>query len=197
VNYGISAGHRGFSGLAYLRPPTFVAVIEDLILSLVESGFREVIFINGHYTNYPAINMACFNVAERLPQGVRAWAVSYWDALPSAELEEYLSLKVGLHANIGETSCVLAVRPELVHLERAVAEWPDFPEFKAPTMPTVFAYFETNAGSVFRALRSGVWGDPRDSSAERGERYYQQITRAVCNLIDDVRAAYERLSGRG
>src|SRR5712691_9025342 len=30
VNYGISAGHRGFKALAYVSVPTFMAVIEDL-----------------------------------------------------------------------------------------------------------------------------------------------------------------------
>src|SRR5437773_879674 len=53
VNYGISAGHRGFRGLAYLTSPTFVSVIEDVAFSLAESGFRRIVFVNGHYTNYP------------------------------------------------------------------------------------------------------------------------------------------------
>ena len=63
----------------------------------------------------------------RLPQrlapapeeDVHAWAVSYWDALPAEQVEAYLSLKAGLHANIGETSAVMAVRPELVKLDRS------------------------------------------------------------------------------
>src|SRR5918912_142450 len=37
VDYGISARHRGFRGLAYLRPPTFIAVIEDVAFSLAEA----------------------------------------------------------------------------------------------------------------------------------------------------------------
>src|ERR671934_1497020 len=39
VNYGISAAHRGFRGLAYLTPPTFDAVIQDVAFSLAEAGF--------------------------------------------------------------------------------------------------------------------------------------------------------------
>src|SRR5919206_1927377 len=33
VNYGISAGHRGFRGLAYLTSKTFMSVIEDVAFS--------------------------------------------------------------------------------------------------------------------------------------------------------------------
>jgi creatinine amidohydrolase len=193
VPYGLSQGHRGFTGLAYLSVRTYVGLIEDLVRSFVESGFRRVVFVNGHYTNYPAINLACLNGSHELPAGVHAWAVSYWDALPPEEASEYLSLGAGLHANIGETSAVLAARPELVKLERAVEGWPNFPEPKGPLMPTIFAYFETSAGSCYRALPYGVWGDPRGSSADLGERFYTQIARGVCNVIDDVEASLARM----
>lgn len=186
--YGLAAGHRGFAGLAYLNAPTYLAVIEDLVLSFVESGFRRVVFVNGHYTNYPAINLACFNASAKLPQGAAAWAISYWDALPPEEAEEYLSLASGLHANIGETSAVMAVRPELVKLDRAVEGWPPFPQLGGPVMPTIFAFFETSAGSTYRALPKGVWGDPRGSSSELGDRFLDQIARAVSTVMDDVEA---------
>jgi creatinine amidohydrolase len=195
VAYGLAAGHRGFAGLAYLNAPTYLALIEDLILSFAESGFRRIIFVNGHYTNYPAINLACFNASAKLPEGVAAWALSYWDALPPEEAEAYLSLTTGLHANIGETSAVMAVRPELVKLERAVEGWPPFPDLRGPAMPTIFAYFETSAGSTYRALPQGVWGDPRGSSAELGERFFEQIARAVGVVIDDVEATLPMSAG--
>jgi creatinine amidohydrolase len=196
VDYGISAGHRGFRGLAYLTAPTFMSVIEDLAFSLAEAGFRRIVFVNGHYTNYPPIITACMNVSTRLPEGTRAWGVSYWESLPPEELDQYLSLRSGLHANIGETSAVMAVRPELVDVAAAVEEWPDFPEFRAPSFPTILAYFETNPGSVWRAFRTGVWGDPRGSSAELGERFYSWIEDGMVKLLGDVDETYRRLNVR-
>jgi creatinine amidohydrolase len=196
VNYGISAGHRGFKGVAYLTPPTFVSVIEDVAFSLAEAGFRRIVFVNGHYTNYHPINMACMNVATRLPTGTQAWGVSYWEALPPEQLAEYLSVSAGLHANIGETSAVMAVRPDLVDLENAVAEWPDFPDFRAPPLPTILAYFETRPGSVWEAFKTGVWGDPRESSVELGEKFYDWIEEAMLKLLSDIEKTYERLNVR-
>src|SRR5262249_56746719 len=52
VAYGLAAGHRGFAGLAYLNAPTYLALIEDLIISFAESGFHRLVFVNGHYTTY-------------------------------------------------------------------------------------------------------------------------------------------------
>lgn len=196
LNYGISAGHRGFRALAYLTVPTFMSLVEDVTFSLAEAGWRRIVFVNGHYTNYFPVNMACMNVATRLPEGTRAWGVSYWESLPPEQLESYLSLSAGLHANIGETSAVMAVRPELVDLNAAVEEWPDFPDFQAPAFPSILAYFETNPGSVWRASRTGVWGDPRASSAELGEKFYSWIADAMVKLIRDVDESYERLNVR-
>jgi creatinine amidohydrolase len=196
VSYGISAGHRGFRGLAYVRSETFISLIEDITVSLAEAGFRRIVFVNGHYTNYPTIITACMNAATRLPVGTRAWGVSYWESLPPEQLNEYLSLSSGLHANIGETSAVLAVRPELVDLEAAVEDWPDFPDFQAPPFPTILAYFETHPGSVWKASRSGVWGDPRASSPELGEEFYRWIEDGMVKLIEDVDETYRRLDVR-
>jgi creatinine amidohydrolase len=196
VNYGISAGHRGFRALAYLTSATFISVIEDVAFSLAEAGFRRIVFVNGHYTNYPPIIVACMNVSTRLPEGTRAWGVSYWESLPPEQLQEYLSLATGLHANVGETSAVMAVRPDLVDLAAAVEEWPDFPDFEAPPFPTILAYFETHPGSVWTAFQSGVWGDPRTSSAELGERFYGWIEEGMAKLIGDVDETYRRLGVR-
>lgn len=184
--YGISAGHRGFHGLGYVSPSTFMALVKDLIKSFSESGFRRICFINGHYTNFPAINLAAFEAADEISEDTHAFAMSYWDALPPDEAEAYLSRTTGLHANIGETSAVMAVRPELVKLDRAVEGWPNFPQFRGPFMPTVFAYFETRPASTFWCLPEGVWGDPRGSSAELGEKFYRQIATAVSDVIRDI-----------
>lgn len=196
VPYGLSGAHRGFKGLVYLQVPTYVALIGDIVFTLAEAGFRNIIFINGHYTNTPAINMACLNVHPQLPEGTKAWAVSYWDAMPPDELNAYLSLEAGLHANIGETSCVMALRPELVHLERSVPEWPDFSNLDAPIAPIIFAYFETRPASMYETFEQGTWGDPRESTAERGIEYFEQASRAVNRMIDDVNQAYAQLNVR-
>lgn len=197
VPYGLSAGHRGFKGLAYLDGPTFISVIENLVFSMAESGFRHIVFINGHYPNYPAINMACFNIQPRLPEGTKAWSVSYWDAMKPEEQEKYLGIEAGLHANIGETSCVMRVNPDLVYLDRCEPEWPDFSGLKSPLTPVMFAFFETRPGAVYEAFLHGTWGDPGSSTSELGEKYYQQASRGVNDLIDDVQLIYQRLNIRG
>src|SRR5262249_58159571 len=52
LNYGISAGHRGFRALAYLTVPAFMSLVEDVTFSLAEAGWRRIVFVHCHYTNY-------------------------------------------------------------------------------------------------------------------------------------------------
>lgn len=186
--YGLSGDHRGFAGVPYLSVATLTAVIQDLALSFTSGGFHEVIFVNGHYTNVLALSAAVSEVGDRLPDGAITFAFNYWDPLPPEQLQAYLSAEVGLHANIGETAAVLAVAPELVDMSVAEPEFPQFPT--APTPALVSAFFFSGTGTTHRAMRSGVWGDPRSATAEMGQTFLQQIELAATQFVQDVEAMF-------
>ena len=185
VNYGLSYPHRGFTGVVYLRMSTFAALVEDLTLQFATMGFRRIVFVNGHYDNTYAIAYACAAVGDKLPAGVRAFPINYWDGLTPDQAGEFFGIENGLHANKGETSAVMAINPALVDLERATAELPPFPEVtNVGAVHT--AFFFASPGSVYRATHSGTWGDPRDSNAEFGEKYLAAVTEGTVRLLDDI-----------
>ena len=175
----------GFTGVVYLRMSTFAALIEDLTLQFATMGFKRIVFVNGHYDNTYAIAYACAAVGDKLPAGVRAFPINYWDGLTPDEAAEFFGPANGLHANKGETSAVMAINPALVDLERANAEMPPFPEVtNVGAVHT--AFFFASPGSVYRATHSGTWGDPRDSNAEFGEKYLGAVTEGTVRLLDDI-----------
>jgi creatinine amidohydrolase len=188
LSYGLSGDHRGYAGVPFVSAKTLTGLVQDVVLSLAGGGFREIILLNGHYTNSIVISAAVMEIGDQLPPGTIAFPFNYWDALPPEQLDEYLSAKVGLHANIGETSAVLAVDESLVKLARAVREYPAFPVEPTPAM--VSAYFFSGRGTLPRASRSGVWGDPSASSAELGRRYLDQIEEACVRFIEDVESLF-------
>ncbi len=195
VNYSLSYPHVGFTGVVHVRIPTFMALIEDLCLSLAAIGFRRIVFLNGHYDNTYAIAYACANVADRLPADTSAFPVNYWDGMTSDEAEEFFDPSNGLHANKGETSAVLAIAPELVDMELANAEFPPFPNVTSPA-PVHTAFFFAAPGSVHRATRSGTWGDAREATPEFGERYLAVVTDATVRILDDVERTQQALPPR-
>ena len=168
INYALSYPHVGFTGLVHIRIPTFMALIEDLCVAFATSGFKRIVFLNGHYDNTYAIAYACANAADKISKDVKAFPVNYWDALTAEEIDEFSGLKNGLHANLAETSAVMAINPKLVDLEKANAEFPPFPKYTIPTGPVHTAFFFTAPGSVYWATKSGTWGDARKSTRRSG-----------------------------
>lgn len=52
--YGVAPYFAAFPGTVTLRLSTYFAVVEDLLTSLERTGFRRVLFVNGHGGNSPA-----------------------------------------------------------------------------------------------------------------------------------------------
>jgi creatinine amidohydrolase len=195
INYSLSYPHVGFTGLVHIRIPTFMALIEDLCVSLASIGFRRIVFLNGHYDNTYAIAYACANAAGRMDPAVKAFPVNYWDGMTPDEAAQFFDPSNGLHANKGETSAVMAINPALVDLDAAVPEMPPFPE--ATNQAAVHtAFFFSSPGSVYRATRSGTWGDPRTANAEFGERYLAVVTDATIRLLDDIDRTHAAMPDR-
>jgi len=196
INYALSYPHVGFTGLVQVRISTFMALIEDLCASFATSGFKRIIFLNGHYDNTYAIAYGCAAAAEKLTRDVKAFPVNYWDALTAEEIDEWSGLKNGLHANRAETSAVLAINPDLVDMERANAEFPPFPNYTINTGPVPTAFFFTSPGSVHWATKSGTWGDARESTAEAGERYLEAGVRSTLAVLDNIEQTFAAMPPR-
>ena len=195
INYALSYPHAGFTGVVQIRIPTFMALIEDLCVSLATVGFRRIVFLNGHYDNTYAIAYACANAAERMPAGARAFPINYWDGMTADEAGEFFGPSTGLHANRGETSAVLAINPALVDMDHANAELPPFPAVTNQG-PVHTAFFFSAPGSVHRASHSGTWGDAREATAEYGQRYLDVVTEATIRLLDDIERTFGAMPPR-
>jgi len=196
INYALSYPHVGFRGLVHIRIPTFMALIEDLCASLAASGFRRIIFLNGHYDNTYAIAYACATAAERMPRGVQAFPVNYWDGMPPDVAAQYVSLAKGMHANAAETSAVLALNPALVDMDKANVEFPPFPDFTVASGPVHTAFFFSTPGSVHRATRSGTWGDARQASAGMGEAYLQAGVDSTLAVLENIEKTFAAMPVR-
>lgn len=51
--YGMASGFAAYPGTVSLKMRTYIAVIEDILDSLYQSGFRRILIVNGHGGNTP------------------------------------------------------------------------------------------------------------------------------------------------
>lgn len=125
---GISEHHMRHPGTLSLGPGTFLAVLSDLIDSMVRGGFKRVLVLNGHGGN-AAPCRAVWDQILRLFQ-VNLHFLSYWDVLTENDAGELLKSGHRLpddlpgHAQEFETAIGLAAFRENVRTD----VWRDQPD---------------------------------------------------------------------
>ena len=196
LSYTLSYPHKGFTSEFSLSIETFMAVVKELALSFAKAGFKRIVFLNGHYDNTYALAYACAQAAETMPSGARAFPFNYYDGLSAEEFALMTEDGKGLHAGDGEVSMLLAINPDWVDMEKANAEFPNFPETitKSPALHN--AVFFSSPGSVYRMTESGTWGDASKATAEKGERILEAGVKAVINIMADFEKTIEGLEIR-
>src|SRR5205814_6821872 len=198
IPFGLAHDHRGAHGVVHLRLETFVALLRDVVTSLADSGFTRIVLLNGHYVNSWAMSYAVAQFYDALPEGVRVFPFPYWQALPPERAAEYLSGTAGLHANVGETSAVLAIDPSLCDMERVRDFTPEFDDVRTSPLALLDPVFLSTPGSFWALLEDGggVWGNPSESTVEKGEQFLQWGATAVVNLMRDMEELHDRIAPR-
>ena len=75
-------------------------------------------------------------------------------------------------------------------MDTANAEFPPFPEFTVNSGAVHTAFFFSNPGSVYRATKSGTWGDARGSTPEIGERFLEAGVRSTIAVLDNIERTF-------
>jgi creatinine amidohydrolase len=192
LHYGLSQDHQGFPGTAWLRAETFGRVIEDISASYAKNGFKRVIWLNGHYCNQAALRTTFMDLTgtDKIPPDAKVYGFSYWLPLPEKAANEYLSSDAGWHAQVGETSIMLAIRPSVVKMENAPVEWPTLGGKSVVVRDSI-----TAGTATWRLVagKTGAWGDARDATKEKGERFLDEIVEAVSKTIEEIELAFQEM----
>lgn len=191
---GYSRYHNGFPGTLSLKPGTMVQVVMECVEQLIQYGFRRFILFNNHGGNNIVQTMLLHQINHTTP----ATAVPAGLGSPFTEGEtlEFFDW----HGGLDETSKMLYLRPDLVHLERALPPVINFsPEMQAlrqaaqdnPSLNLVWnALFttpaETGKGGSSRELSdNGIWSlsDPRTATATAGQKSTEELIGRVVTFI--------------
>jgi creatinine amidohydrolase/Fe(II)-dependent formamide hydrolase-like protein len=178
IRVGCSRHHLAFPGTMSIEEETFHAVVVDVVRGWANHGFKRIVLLPTHGGNFNPLAGAM----ERLGpvKGVRVIAVTDLSLLMNATLGTGAELGVssedgGLHGGEWETSMMLALRPELVRMDDAVAGYKG-------DLESGLARF---IGEGVHALTdTGVFGDPSGASAEHGRVYVERLLELVVELVE-------------
>jgi mycofactocin precursor peptide peptidase len=153
-----SGEHAGFPGTLSLGTDATATVIVELVRSADWSG--GVVLVNGHGGNREAVDRAMTT----LDRDGRA-ALPWWPCVPGGDA----------HAGRTETSLLLALRPDLVRLDRAVA---------GETAPLDVIASRLRAIGVHGVAPNGVLGDPGGATAAEGDAILAKLTDDLTRAVD-------------
>jgi creatinine amidohydrolase len=163
---------RQFPGTEVADGTVFIKYVDAVARSLIRSGARRLVFLNTSISKAAGLPLSMVARDLREQTGTPTLVVS-WDDL---ETDEYRALETqtrGTHADEIETSIHLVLQPQLVHMEKAVADYgreapKDYPGYQPGLFsrdPHDPAYSET-----------GVFGDPTKATAEKGRKALAILT---------------------
>src|SRR5262249_49662744 len=182
LTIGMSQHHLGFSGSITLRPSTLIALVGDVITSLMKHGFERFLFINGHGGNIATVTAAFDEVyaasSMRGPGSaspVRCKMVGWWQGKRSDALaKELYGDANGGHATASEGSLAQYYHQQAIK----------HAQMSPKVAPKSTGFFD--CADYRRRFPDGrIGSDPSLSSPEHGERIYQT---AVTEMVDIYRA---------
>jgi creatinine amidohydrolase len=174
MHYGVSHHHLDFAGTLSLPGHLYEAVLEELLRCLHHHGARRVVLVNGHGGNTSANTSAADALVYEDRLEMVIGNVSYWSlpiyATNAAGQRERITITPG-HANRRETSLMLALRPDLVHLDRRMA----------PLAPLFSIEQASEFGAFQRA--GGITDDSAGANAEEGRLLFDAAADAVADYL--------------
>jgi creatinine amidohydrolase len=183
---GKSDEHDAYAGTLSLDTGTALAAWTGIGAAVHRAGCRKLVIVSSHGGNSAVIDLVAGELRARfgMVAVTTSWArFGYPDGLfPAGEIAH------GIHAGGIETALMLALRPNLVRLDR-VADFPprsltmarDYAQLRAGR-PAAFAW---KAGDLHP---SGAMGDARLGTAEAGHAALDHGAAAFAALLRDVDA---------
>jgi creatinine amidohydrolase len=165
-------------------------MLREICDELVEQGLNRLVFINPHVGNETPIMEVAIELRRR--SSARVAMFHLWTiANEMAKDMEGLVEKKFTHGGEIMTSVMLALRPDLVHMERAVKEF-ERPPIEGSIQEGSFKVLFKNSHFNFYCLskeltNSGVMGDPTHATREKGETIVKAWVDLICDFIKEFK----------
>src|SRR5699024_5858069 len=178
IPFGTSIHYDHFPMTISLSFESTISVAEDIFASLIEHGIKHILILNGHDGNIPALEVAARNVKNKYKEASIIYVPAWWE-ITGEKMKEDFEVWDGLgHGGEGETSIMMAIRPDLVDLDEAVCQMPhDMIRLSKHSLVMFDISEVTNTGAI---------GDPTKATVEKGEKMLEIVVDYVVELIRDL-----------
>lgn len=183
--YGFSPHHMRLAGTVTLRAETLMALVEDVVASVVAHGFRRLVVVNGHGGNAGVIDVLSSTLGHKFRGKARIATLTYFNLARDAIARLRKSQPGGMgHACEFETSMMQHIRSDLVTIDKAEVTYPDPGSSYLST--DLLGGSRVRTYLDFRDLSpSGTLGDPALASPESGARFHAAVVDELAAFLED------------
>ena len=178
--YGVSYHHSEFKGTICVSNNSLSALIYDIGMSLAYNGIKKIVILNGHGDNAPTLEYA----AQMINRDAKIFVCVETGETSDIDIDGLIDTQNDIHAGEIETSTTMAIRPELVDMNKAVDatldlnnEYLDFTSDRG-----VSWYVHTK-----RLSKSGVMGNATLATAEKGKKIWEVMIRNLTEFVETIK----------
>ena len=182
ITYGKSDEHLHFPGTMTLEGPTLLNMVIEIGESVYRAGFRKLLIVNGHGGQPQIMEMAARELRLRHGNYVVVPHFTWRVANVAGQFLSDREKRLSMHAGHAETAILMALAPDTVHMQHAVANYP--PEFPCKTLSVdgrpAAAWTARDFGP------SGVIGDPLPATPEQGHAILDSLAESWARGITEL-----------
>ncbi len=182
ISVGKSDEHLHFPGTVTIEGTTLLDTVTQIGESVYRMGFRKLLIVNAHGGQPQVMEMAARELRLRhgdyvvLPHFT--WRVPHAAGQFMTDREKRLSM----HAGHAETAIMMALAPNTVHMDKAVANY-------APEFPSKVLSSDGRPACAWTARDfgdSGIIGDPLPATPEQGQVILDSLAESWAQGITDL-----------
>jgi len=173
IPIGVNSNSLSFPLTLHFSPTTQLSILKDVVWALENHKIYKLLILNAHGGND-------FKPLVRELYGkTKVWIflLDWWD-LRNDIIEKVCEDKGGEHANESETSWMMYLYPELVHLE-----WADDGEVNKSQLASLEKKQIWIARPWHLLTKNSGYGNPKKATPEKGEKIVEGATDSIAEII--------------
>lgn len=182
IPVGLSTEHKNFCGSITIKPDTYYHLLYDIGASLAKAGFRKIAFLICHGGNQPVVQILSRELRSEF--GLAVFQLSGGAFFhPTVRATLTPGNEDDFHGGEMETSMVMSVYPELVHLEESEEGHLAKPfKAKGASLNWVSEDYVTPEGKPI-----GIGGNPKGATAEKGKIILETSAEELMDAFEAIR----------
>ena len=185
-NIGFSVEHSNYAGTLTLTPATLIALWTELGACVARAGIKKLLLLNGHGGQVSMMDVVAREL--RIKHGLLVYSASWFGLVDDAANQQFCAHehRFGVHGGEVETSMLLHLDPETVHMERA-QNFASTSELRAGKYHFIGNGRSAKLGWAIEDYNpAGAAGNAAAATAERGAKMVQSEAHGLVALLGEI-----------